>query len=138
MSTKRKVRRGYATVEAIDPSDGKTWDVLISHTKMDTIAQRGMGHAKELAHIVPKILRQPTAIFKGVREEEEAEWLCYVGIPSVAYHPTGESREPWPGEVFLVFVNSERIAYTWRWEKADPRDRRLPVDYENRFDTRAL
>jgi hypothetical protein len=45
---------------------------------------------------------------------------------------------PYPGQVYLVFLNDEKVAYNWRWEKADPDQPGLPMDHEDRFKQRLL
>jgi hypothetical protein len=98
-----------------------------------------MGRARELAFTVPRALLNPVAIFRGVREEGEPEWLCYVSRPGQAYnYRTRDVCQAWPGEVFLIFVNDDRIIYDWRWEKADSSDPNLPENYGVRFDGRVL
>ncbi len=131
-------RRSGLVIEAADPFGSGTWEVLISYDRLHTVARRGMGHAKECAYIVPEILQNPTAIFEGLREEKDEDqrgvgWLCYCGIPEKAYHADGTSRSPYPLQVYLVFVNDDRVAYNWRWEKADADDPQLPCNYQTRF-----
>ena len=75
-----------------------------------------MAHAKECGIIVPMILEQPTAIFEGLRQDEDEDrhgygWRCYCGIPEHAYHSDGTERPAYPGQIYLVFVNEERVAY---------------------------
>lgn len=67
-----------------------------------------MGHAKEPAYSLPYILMNPSAVFEGIRrDEDEAHssegigWLCYVGVPRCGYRPDGNEVEPWPDQVFL-------------------------------------
>lgn len=81
MAEKEGSRRKYLTLAAINPADGKTTDVLMSYDRMQAIGRRGLGHAKETGYIVPKILQQPTAIFEGLREDEDEDrrgvgWRC--------------------------------------------------------------
>ncbi len=102
-----------------------------------------MGHAKELAYVVPYVLEAPTAIFEGLREEMDEDhsahgWRCYCGVPKCSYGAEGEERPPRRGQVFLVFVNDKGIAYNWRWEKADDMDDKLPIDYRIRFKEKVL
>src|SRR5208337_5504364 len=83
------------------------------------------GHAKECGIILPMIPQKPTAIFEGLRSEEDEDrwgygWRCYCGIPEQSFRPDGSSARSYPGQVYLVFVNDEKVAYNWRWEKADP------------------
>jgi hypothetical protein len=136
-------RRDYLTVEAINPIDGKTCEVFISYDRMRTVGMRSMGHAKECGYIVPAILQKPTAIFEGLRRDEDEDpkgvgWRCYCGIPENAYHSDGAKRAPYSRQVYLVFVNDDGVAYNWRWEKADPDDPNLPIDHQTRFRKRLL
>jgi hypothetical protein len=110
---------------------------------MQAVGRRSMGHAKECGIILPAILQHPTAIFEGLRQDEDEDrrgygWRCYCGIPEHAYHSDGTSRGPYPGQVHLVFVNDEGVAYNWRWERAADDDPNLPVNYEARFRKRLL
>jgi hypothetical protein len=54
------------------------------------------------------------------------------------YKDSGDERPPYPGEVYLVFVNADRVAYNSRWEKCDHRHDFLPIDHEDRFIRRWL
>lgn len=137
-------RREHATLLAIEPKDGKlTCEVLISYERMQAVGRRSMGHAKECGFIVPMILQKPTAIFEGLRRDEDEDrwgygWRCYCGVPEQSFRSDGTSGRPYPGQVYLVFVNDEKVAYNWRWEKADPDNPTLPMDHEKRFRTRLL
>ncbi len=118
-------------------------EVQVSFDRMQAVGKRSVGQAKECGFIVPAILQGPTAIFEGLRRDEDEDrwgegWRCYCGIPTVAYHFDGTERKPYPGQVYLVFVNTDRVAYNWRWEKADPNDCKLPQHHETRFKTRLL
>jgi len=122
---------------------GSKCEVLISFDRMQTVARRSMGQAKECGHVLPAVLQGPTAIFEGLRWDEDEDrqgygWRCYCGIPEFAYHADGTERPPYLNQVYLVFVNDDRVAYNWRWEKADPDDPRLPENHEERFKRRVL
>jgi hypothetical protein len=45
---------------------------------------------------------------------------------------------PRRGQVYLVFLNEDRVPYYRRWEPANPDDPALPHDHENRFKRRLL
>ncbi len=84
------------------------------------------------------ILEQPTAIFEGLRRDEDEDkwgsgWRCYCGRPTQSYRSDGSVSPPYPGQIYLVFVNDERVAYNWRWKKADLDRPNLPAGYLSRF-----
>jgi hypothetical protein len=131
-------RRQFLIIAAIDPIDGKPCEVLISYDRMQAIGRRSMGHAMECAYIVPAVLQGPAAIFEGLTSDDDEDargygWRCYCGVPDQAYRVDGTAVAPFSGQVYLVFVNDEHVAYNWRWEKADPNNPRLPIGYETRF-----
>jgi hypothetical protein len=143
MAETESSRRKYLTLQAIDPVDGKMAEVLVSFDRMQAVGKRSMGHAKECGIIVPTVLQKPTAIFEGLRRDEDEDqrgvgWRCYCGIPDRAYHSDGTERSAYPGQVYVVFVNDEGVAYNWRWEKADPDDPKLPENHATRFKSRVL
>lgn len=143
MTNADESRRKYLTISAVNPIDGTLCEVQISQARMVTVGKRSMAHAKECAFLVPEILQGPTAVFEGLRSDEDEDhtgcgWRCYCGIPSQAYHPDGTKRAAYPNQVYLVFVNDENVAYNWRWERSDDDDSKLPVDYNNRFRKRLI
>jgi hypothetical protein len=133
-------RRQYLSLPALQP-DGSLGEVQISFERMQTVGRRSMGHAKECGYTVPAILQNPTAIFEGLRRDEDEDprgvgWRCYCGTPAHSYRADGSEGRAYPGQVYLVFVNDEQVAYNWRWEKADADDPALPIDHEQRFKRR--
>jgi hypothetical protein len=136
--SKTKERRGYATLQAVDPHDGGQWDVLLSHDQMDWIAANGKGAARELADTVRWSLLNIRHLYRGVRDDDrdvdDDGWLCYVATPEHAYNwKSGEKVRSWPHQVFLVYVTDERVVYHWRWDDCSEDDPHLPVDYLKRF-----
>lgn len=132
-------RRDRTAINAINPSDGKLFYVYVTDAKLTWVGRRGIGAVYELSESVREVLGSPRAVFKGVREEGEKDWLCYCAIPTRAYDlRTGDPRPPWPGQVLLVFVNDDSVVYNWRWEPSDPSKKHLPMDYESRFDQKVL
>jgi hypothetical protein len=136
---KRKERRGYSSIVAIDPHDGGYWHVLLSDDRLRRTALRGEAQALELAETVRWMLLHP---FRGpwrcLRDDGDAEngW-CYFGIPQGAFgrtlHSGARAYPPWPGQVFLVFVDEERVICNWYWHVCDSDDHNLPKDYQIRF-----
>src|ERR1051326_8258571 len=71
MAKEREGRRDGLRIEAVNPRDGKRCEVLISHARMQAVATRSMGHAKECVYIVPEILQSPTSAFEGLRRPDD-------------------------------------------------------------------
>lgn len=144
MSVGDNSRREGLTISAVNPVDGKWYDVLISHDRLMAVAKRSKGAVAETAYIVPMVLQNPTAVFEGLCQDQDEPrgrgvgWLCYCGVPDRAYLQDGAETDPPPHEVFLVFVTDGRIACNWRWEKCDPDDPTLVAGYETRFAKRVL
>ena len=136
-------RRQRITLQAVNPADGKACAVQISFQRMQAVATRSLGHAKECGIIVPHILQHPSAIFEGLRRDEDEDhggfgWRCYCGIPVQSFRADGTDANPYPNQVYLVFVNDEGVAYNWRWERADPDNPKLPAGHADRFKKRLL
>jgi len=134
---------GRVSLRAIDPQSGKETHVLISHLRLHAVAQRSLGHAKECGLLVPHTLQHPTAIFEGLRKDEDEDrrtpgWYCYCSKPLCSYDENGEEQPAYPNQVFLVFVNRDKVAYNWRWARADKADDRLPENHKERFDRKVL
>ncbi|MBI1915715.1 MAG: hypothetical protein HYS12_13430 [Planctomycetes bacterium] len=133
-------RREKLIIEAFDPPDG-VCEVQLSYARLQTVAKRSQGHAKECCFIVPFILQNPTAVFEGLMRDEDEDrqtvgWRCYCGIPKCSYNRDGVEGRAYSRQVYLVFVNDERVAYNWRWEEADEEDRTLPANHQTRFKRR--
>jgi len=143
MAEKGETRRQYILLDAINADDGKLFKIQVSFDRMQAVARRSLGHASECGYILPVILQKPTAIFEGLRHDDDEDrrgvgWRCYCGVPSNCYRPDGTVAPPYPRQVFLVFVNEDRVAYNWRWEKADEKDGNLPINHAERFKRRLL
>lgn len=143
MAAKESSRRDYLKLAALDPKTGRQCEVQVSFSRMQAVGRRSLGHARECGTNVPAVLQHPTAVFEGLRLDEDedlhgAGWRCYCGLPEHAYHADGTARAPYPGQVYLVFVNDENVAYNWRWDKAAPDDPTLPIAHADRFRSRLL
>jgi len=101
------------------------------------------GAIMEAVKLVPFTLKNPIAIFEGLRPPddkysgESPGWLCYCSRPICDFTRSGQECNPKPRKVFLVFVNDDRIIFDWGWEDADGEaldDKRyMPRDYKTRF-----
>ncbi len=135
----------YVYLDARSPDKKSNVSLKVSLKRMHDVSQRGMGQTSEMAHVLPEVLKDPRAIFSGLRKDEDEPrcndslgHLCYVGVPSKAYSKDGIQVNPRYAQVYLAFVNDEEVVYNWRWEKADDEDLYLPRDHEKRFRKRIL
>jgi hypothetical protein len=133
----------------VDPTNGKPTQVFLTRRRLEFVAKRGAYAILEAKHTVAEVLLKPSAVFEGIRcdgdEDRDPQsncegWRCYCGKPKLGYFTARDGRPTTakPGEVFLVFVNGEHVAYNWRWEATDPTNLDLPKDSEGRFKRRLL
>lgn len=127
------------TIRAFDPPTGEC-EIHIQSQRIITLGRISKAHTMEAAFLIPEILQEPRAIFEGLRMESDergnpgtAGWRCYCGIPSCSYDSDGIKRPPQRGRIFLVFVNHDRDAFSWRWEHWSEDSPGLPINHANRF-----
>ena len=145
-------RRAGLECEAVNPKTGKTDLILtVSYSKIRSLRhKRNRGELMRAVELVRLALKSPSAIFRGIRFEEDEEhscsspgWLCYCCCPPYDFGRDGNPCDAPLWQVFLVFVNEDGIIYDWRWDKADieafHQKQYLPLDYDNnRFQERIL
>ena len=74
MAGKGETRRQYILLDAISPEDGKPCQIQVSFDRMQSVSRRSLGHASECGYIVPAILQKPTAIFEGLRQDDDEDY----------------------------------------------------------------
>lgn len=133
----RRTDRVY--LEAKSP-DGTVTEVAVTLRRLSAEAKKGKHAVLEAGKVMPEILRNPKAIFEGIRWDKDEDrasdadgWRCYCGIPTHSYSPDGHAQSPWQDEVYLVFVNAEGVVYNWRWEACDSDNTTVPDQYGSRF-----
>lgn len=117
--------------------------IQISHGRLQAVGKRSRGQGLEAAYVLPEVLQSPAGIFEGLcwdRDEDTRGegWRCYAGFPTCSYLADGRKQGPWQGEIFLVFINKEAVAYNWRWEKTNPHEPTMPEGHLERFKKRLL
>ncbi|MGL4941966.1 MAG: hypothetical protein ACRC46_02105 [Thermoguttaceae bacterium] len=143
-------RRSGLECLAVNPTDGKT-DLLLtlSIDKVKSLQRRANVADVYRVQLVRSVLDSPTAIFQGIRFEDDERhtcdrpgWLCYCGLPTKDYTSSGAEINPPPKKVFLAFVNDEHIVYNWGWERADldawESGLYFPKEHRRRFQERVL
>ena len=144
MSKKTQERRELLKTNAIDPKTGKEMEVIFSHAKIQSLTKHGNISYIYDVELVYDVLKKPEGIFEGLRQDDDEKftdfpgWLCYSGKPSYRYNKHGKKEIASPEEVFLVFVNSEKVIYNWYWYSCDPANKGYPLDYKTRFRDKTL
>jgi integrase len=96
---KEKQRRGYSSLEAIDPRDGGKWQVLLPDGKMDWVASQGRGAALELVDTVRWSLVHPRAVFRGIRD---LDWAVKEGLLTHSPLARFQKAPKTPRETYLM------------------------------------
>lgn len=131
----------YEPLTALSPDAQRWWRIYVAHHRIDFLARHMRHAAYEAAYIVPEIVQSPrTHVFEGAgnsvgEPQPGADWLCYCGRPAASYTNEGRRRDPWPGQIYLIFLNRHRIAYSWRWEWAKEKEPH-PIGNPDRFQRR--
>lgn len=115
--------------------DGGEWIFSIAEVHLQKLVDRGLAYLYYQALLIPGVLEQPDAIFRGLKRDDYQEALCYVGRPERQYRDHTITMPAPPGMVFLVFATKGRRIFGWRWELADAHNPKLPDGYKNRFET---
>jgi hypothetical protein len=78
----------YWTLQGVSSGGFGRQEFLIPQSLVEHIQRYGPEHKFHELKLVKEILELPTAVFEGLREEQE-EGLCYAGIPSGSYTNRG-------------------------------------------------
>jgi hypothetical protein len=139
------------TRPAMNPATGQPDLVLVIYDPRinGTLKRKDEANSHILLHTLPETLREPDAIFKGLRAER-CGGLCYAKHTARRYpnwltrlrrlaEEDGLVATP-EHQIFLAYVSDNGIVYRWGWEKADKyalmNGVYLPNDHENRFSER--
>ena len=141
-------RRGYEIINAVDPNDGRQWEMHLPPSFLEWVTKGHgcTGRTRELANVVLPGLKAPRAIYQGTRATDGVDddhrvtdddgGFCYVITPNHAYnYRTGSRVKAHEGEVLLVFADCERVIYDFFWSDADPDDAAKPIHHKTRFRT---
>ena len=115
--------------------------IQLDYDKLKSLPRLGKGKVLEAGDNARAILSSPQHIFQGFMQSADHPrrgegWLCYAGTPEWCYEDDGTRTKSPPGEVFVVFVTREWIAYNWYWVEAD--NQGLPKDHGSRFERRLI
>lgn len=120
-----------------DPSHATT-QATIPSERMDVHRRSGNSAALRDVTLIPHVLSEPTAIFKGWNREGFENALCYVGVPRSRLIADNIEAPAPSGMVFLVYVTADGAIVNWEWTKADETDQTLPAHYSERFGSTVL
>ena len=123
---------GTIPISALDPSGSGETTYFLPRARTDHIYKYGPAYVHYDIALLPRALKQPVAIFEGLRDDQR-EGLCYVARPDRRYLNSGRTAAARQDMVFLVTIANNGTIFQWRWEKADPQNRKFPINWEERF-----
>jgi len=90
----------------------------------------------QLIDCARQVVRAPTAIWDGLRDDDPNWGTAYCGTPSRSWDNSGHRCHAPAGYVYVVYADPEGFVFDWDWVKADPTDPALPMDHASRFHKR--
>lgn len=126
--------RGYLIQDGRSPfSPRESAEFRLSQSSLNHLLRYGPSHKFFEALSIPDVLRKPSAIFQGLERDNFEAGFCYTGIPAHRYLDHNITVPPPPGFVFTIFMDKDLVIFDWRWERADSKMARHPLDFKNRF-----
>lgn len=130
-------------LNAVDP-DGEPVKFELWSPRQVWAVRMGVGAVYELRDCVMAVLLGPSAIYRGLRCDEDEPrasdlapgWVCYCGRPPCRYDLPSGREIGMAGRVLLVFVNEDRIVYHHHWYESS--DEITPCDADGRFREKLL
>jgi hypothetical protein len=135
MRFKRLSLSGYTSVEGMHFSGQGKATFYISTSVLDNYANAGVGGKYFDLFSIPAVLGLPVVVFQGLKREDQAESLCYAGIPAKRYLSAEITVPPKPGRAFAVYMNNELKIFDWRWEISDESKPGYPLEWATRYET---
>ena len=81
---------------AINPADGKDFEVLITQRRIRWLRKVGLRAIREAEFIVSWVLQKPQGVFKGLMRDSDEDnysdsegWLCYSAAPKFGFDDEG-------------------------------------------------
>jgi len=136
----KRIPADWNPIDGIDPQTGGKCQLYVSTDTLKQIGKKRLqGLALEFAELVPYTVqaRGLKNAWRGLTdwdgEDGDEDWIVYVSTPTYAYdHKRGVKVDPWKGEVFMVFVDEDKLIRRWGWRSADPQNPKLPEGHDKR------
>jgi hypothetical protein len=116
------VPRGYYSVKGLCPDGRGTCEFCVSINYVEHLQRIGPTWRFWNLHIIPEILGNPVAIFKGLQRDDFEDGFCYSGKPSKRMLDSRVEAPLKPDTVAVVFVHQESrgtIVLDWEWRVQD-------------------
>lgn len=123
--------------------DGSTVPFYIDRHELDFLRDNGPSWKFEDARFIEEAIRDPDAIFRGLRRPNQTDSLCHSVFPT---HDPDEPDEfgnglaPRYGFVFLAFsylAGMGYVVFDWEWREVDPDEVGHPANWKHDFAGRA-
>ena len=122
--------------EGLDPTGNPGASFFIDRAKVELIEREGPEWEFDDARFIPEAIRNPDAIFEGLKRPNHLKSLCY--SVRVTFDPDDEKNQSPPryGYVFVAFVRpgvGGYVVFDWEWREEDPDNPGHPSGWVNDF-----
>src|SRR5262245_14557072 len=122
--------------EGLHPSGQWGASFFIDRKELEVIERDGPEWKFEDARFIDEAVKDPDAIFEGLRRPNQQQSLCYAVRP--IYDPDDEDSQTLPrfGQVFLAFALlgvGGYVVFDWEWREEDPNFPSHPLNWQNDF-----
>ena len=104
--------------KALCPSGTGECEYLVPARDLEHLKNNGPVSRQHELVLAAQVLREPDAIYFGLKRQGKETGLCYVGKPKQQQGDWWSSTPP-KGCVFAVYVSCEHLIFEWRWELED-------------------
>jgi len=124
-------KKGFLTVLGLGPSGLSQCEFKVPLKQVRHLETHGPTHKFYELVSACDVLKNPMAVFEGLRRDGQEKGLCYIGRPR--RYGDGVEYPPHPNMVFIVCVTEENTIFEWGWEREDTARTGLPVNSKQRF-----
>lgn len=124
--------------EGLDPAGNAGASFFVDRNALELIEQDGPEWKMEDARFIPEAVREPDAVFQGLKRAGQEESFAYAVRPS--HDPDDENATFIPPHLGFVLVAFARtgvggyVVFDWEWREEDPDNPGHPLGWEADFE----
>jgi hypothetical protein len=125
--------------EGLHPDGTPGAEFFVDRRMLEALEESGPVAKYEDARFIEECVKQPDAIYEGLKRDNQEEGLCYSVRPDRDPDEPEATALPRSGYAFLVFVRRGAVGYIvfdWAWREEDGDHPGHPLRWENDFTRR--